>query len=376
MGRLNLVIADHEEDYVKRFSDFLTYKYSNRFQISYFTKYDCLLHFIENESRKIDILLVDVDMYGKGIPFDKAGTVIILTCGNQPANYTECRQINKYQHGDKLVGDIIEVYALENEEGNERVYTNNDRTAKIVTFFSPAGGSGTTCVALGLSVQCAMRGMTVLYLDFQTLNSTKMFFASPKVRGLSDILYSLKGNGADMAAKIEALRCVDEEFNIHFFAPAQSGAELWEVTPEEYVAFIRQIRAMGYYDVIFIDASADFALRNAEILETSDRVFIIVRQDSLSIKKAEVLFDEMSILEQRKGINLKDGTHIIINNCNGSSADMVNGLTVGEKVPAFILPFSAKISGISKLKTLADMEDDFNKGINVILNKGILESVR
>ncbi|HHV99147.1 MAG TPA: AAA family ATPase [Clostridiaceae bacterium] len=376
MGRLNLVIADHDEDYVKSFSDFLTYKYSNRFQISYFTKYDCLLDFIENEGKKVDILLLDIDMYAEDMPFDKVGTVIILTGGNQLVKNTEHKQINKYQHGDRIVGDIIEAYSMEDRGINQRIYTNKNKTTRIVTFFSPAGGSGTTCVALGSSVQCAMRGMTVLYLDFQTLNSTKLFFEFSKTRGLSDILYSLKEKETDIAAKIEALRCVDEEYNIHFFAPAQSGVELWEVTPEEYAAFIRQIRNMGYYDVIFIDSSADFALRNAEILETSDRVFIIVRQDTLSAKKAKVLLDEMNILEQRKGVNLKDGVRIIINNCNGSPADMVTGLTIEEKAPAFILPYSPEISAIRELKTLADMEDDFNKGINVILNKGILESVR
>jgi len=377
MGRLNLVIADRDEDYVKSFSDFLTFKYSNRFQISYFTKYDCLLDFIENEGKKVDILLVDIDMYTEDMPFDKVGTVIILTSGNQPVIETEYKHINKYQHGDRIVGDIIEACSMENKGISQRVYTNKNKAARIVTFFSPAGGSGTTCIALGSSVQCALRGMTVLYLDFQTLSSTKMFFeSSSKARGFSDILFALKDGGADVAVKIEALRCVDEEYNIHFFTPAQSGVELWEVTPGEYAAFIRQIRAMGYYDVIFIDASADFVLRNPELLETSDRVFIVVRHDALSIKKTKVLFDEMNILEQRKGINFKDGINIIINNCNGNLADMAMGLTIEEKTPAFILPYSPGISAIRELKTLADMEDDFNKGVNVILNKGIFESVR
>jgi len=379
MARLSLVIADRDEDYVKRFSDFLTYKYSNRFQVSYFTKYDCLLDFIENEGKKIDILLVDINMYTEDMPFDKAGTVIILTCGNQPVNDTRCKQykhINKYQHGDRLVGEIIETYFMENNVINECVYTNKSRTGRVVTFFSPSGGSGTTCVALGSSVQCAMRGATVLYLDFQTLSTTKMFFESSKAHGLSDILYSIKDTGADVAAKIEALRCVDEKYNIHFFAPAQSGTELWEVVPEEYATFIQQIRGMGYYDIIFIDTSAYFVLRNAEILEVSDRVFIIVRQDNLSIKKLKTLFSEMDILEQRKGINLKDGSNIIINNCNGSLVDMAEGLAMEEKAPDFILPYSPEISCIRELKTLADMEDGFNKGINMILNKGIFESMR
>ena len=373
MARLKLVIADHEEDYVKRFSDFIAYKYSNRFQISYFTKYDCLLNFIENEGVKIDILLLDMDMYAEGIPLDKVRTVIILTKGNQSVNDKECNKINKYQHGDTLVGDIMGIYTLENEDGSGHMFTNKNRTSKIATFFSPAGGSGATCVALASSVQCAMRGMRVLYLDFQSLNSTEMFFGPSKSPGLSEILYSLKENGVNLAAKIEALRCVDEKYNIHFFAAAQSTAELWEVTPREYVAFIHQIRCMGYYDVIFIDTSADFALRNAEVLGSSDCVFIIVRQDVLSIKKTEVLLDEISILEQRKGISLKEGIHIIINNCNGGFADIAAGLTIREKVPAFMLPYSAEVSCIMDLKILADMEDGFNKGINVILNKGIFE---
>ncbi len=373
MGRLNLVIADSEEDYVKGFSDFLAYKYSNRFQISCFTKYDCLMNFIENEGKRIDILLIDQDMYTEDMPFDKVGTVIILTRGNQPVNDKKCKQINKYQHGDRLVGEIIETYALENGESSGYMITNKDGATRVVTFFSPAGGSGTTCVALGLSVQCAMRGIRVLYLDFQTLNSTEMFFGQSKGHGLSDLLYFLKDNGADIAAKIEALRCVDEKYNIHFFAPARSGAELWEVTPDEYASFICQIKRMGYYDVVFIDASADFALRNAEVLLVSDRVFIIVRKDVLSAKKTEVLLDEISILEQRKGIKLKDGIQIIVNDCNGYINDNATGLNIGEKKPDFLLPFSPEISGIRELKALANMEDGFNKGINVILNKGIFE---
>lgn len=374
MGRLNLVIADSEEDYVKGFSDFLACKYSNRFKISCFTKYDCLMNFIENEKQKIDILLIGQDMYAEGVSLDKlnnVGMVMILTRGNQPVNDKEYKQINKYQHGDRLVGEIIESYSLENGESSGYMFTNKNGATKVVTFFSPAGGSGTTCVALGASVQCAMIGMKVLYLDFQTLNSTRMFFGQSKSRGLSALLYFLKDNESDIAAKIEALRCVDEKYNIHFFAPAQSGAELWEVTPKEYASFIYQLKRMGYYDVVFIDASADFVLRYAEILSASDRMFIIVRRDVLSIYKAEVLLDEISILEQRNGIKLRDGIQIIINNCNGYIDDKAMGLSIREKKPDFLLPFSTEISGIKELKVLANMEDSFNKVISVILNKGI-----
>lgn len=371
MSRISLVIADSEEVYARRLSDFLAYKYSNRFQVSYFTKYDCLMDFIKNGDKKVDVLLVDKDMYTEDMPWDKVGTVMLLASATQTASGKEMGCINKYQHGDRLVGDIMEHLNYESQVYSGHIFASESRGTRIVSFFSPAGGSGATCVAMGSSVQCAMRGMTVLYLDFQTLSCTELFFKPSRAKGLSDILYSLKNDKTNLTARIEAVRSIDHEHNVHFFAPAESGMELNEAAPEEYAAFIRQIRNMGQYDAVFIDLSADFALRNAAVLEESDFVFLVMREDTLCIKKAEMLLCEMSILSQKKGIDLKDKTNIIINKAMENSEGKAFDFNTAGKAEVFTLPFSNAISDIKNLKPLTNMEDGFNRGINQFLNKRV-----
>ena len=68
--------------------------------------------------------------------------------------------------------------------------------ARVIAVYSPIGGSGKSTIAAGLSVQCARRGMKVLYLNFERASCTSAFFNPGQGVNLSRVMLSIKcGSG-------------------------------------------------------------------------------------------------------------------------------------------------------------------------------------
>jgi len=337
MGRLFLVIGDTDTAYLDGLLKYLSYAYSDRFRISSFTSTESLMRFLSGHGGEIDILLVAPEIYSDKLPENRIKTLIILSSGRLHEDINSHGVVNKYQHGDRIATEVIGIYSRTNKK--EIISVDGGKKTRVVSVYSPAGGTGKTTIAIGTSVICAQAGKKVLYIGFEDISTLPMFFQHTRSPNLSNIIYYLKDKEKNLAFKIEGIRCIDSGTGLHFFAPPDCAWELDELSSEDVSDLISHIRSMHYYDVVFIDMPCTFSRRNLSLMLSSDDVFLVTTRDETSCLKLVTYENQLSVLSDDERSSICGKTVLIVNNgirdvCGSGKSIVFGGRNASLTIPA------------------------------------------
>lgn len=274
MGRLSLVIADYDAEYIQNFEKYLITYHPKRFELSSFSAAEPLNAYL-GASHKIDILLVSSKMYMELNNTGKQEIVLILS-ENGSVTPPELETVNKYQHMDRLVSEVIRLYTLASRK--ECPVSGNEGT-RIISVVSPAGGTGKSSIAAGCSILCAGRGMRVFYLNLEDIPSTEMFFRGDSKQSFSNVIYQLKGSSPNLWLKLEAARCIDTGTGVHFFRPAANILDMNELTDQDMSRLLFEFRKSSAYNAVFIDLPTGLNERYSSVLKYSDEILLILTPD-------------------------------------------------------------------------------------------------
>lgn len=366
MAKIKMVIADTDEDYIEGLYNFITCNYFGRFQLSSYTRESYLLEFLDNNTDKIDILLISPELYSDQLQRYHIKTVIILSSGKLASGIENFECINKYQHAGKLINQILNIYA---EQNHSEVSVNaGSKKTKVVGFYSPVGGSGKTTVSIVSSIISTQMGRSAFYLNFEDFHSTPLLLNCENHLNLSNILYYLKEKNKNIMLKMEACRCIDDVTGIHYFMPPESIIEMDEMLPEELQQLIIHLKNMSYYDVVFVDMSSSFNRKNVKLMESCDEVIIVLTQDSTTEVKVNSFIKELDILSSKNGSNLLDKLTFVLNKSSIHVPTYFRNLNFNGKTIAFSLPqFSTPITRQTILH-YANSDNEFSKNVNQLLN--------
>lgn len=367
MGRLKLVIGDNDGDYVESLADYLINKYPGRFQICSFTGREQLDAYFE-KGGKADILLINPGMHNGTFPDKRAGITILLSDTKKCPPSAPVRSIFKYQRGDILAAAIMEALSGSGE-GVETGPSGIGKRTRIIAVYSPAGGTGKTCISICSSVLCAKAGLSVFYLNMESISTTPVFFNCCNERNLSRVIYHLKEKRGNLDLAIESMTCVDEGSGVEFFSPPESTVELEELLPGELKRLLAQFREMGKHDIVFVDMADDFNSRTMALLEASDEVFLIVTRDSSCISKLKTYVTELDKLLEDDASGLWAKTTVILNKCRGRpDVGLYEGVTGGKPVDIKLAEFKGPLD-ISEAGIMSGINSGFYAGVNRLVSK-------
>ena len=354
MSKLHLLIADNDVDYVNSVVSFLTSAYAGRFILSSFTEEQPFVNFLgRNKSTKeckLDILLLGSGFDAGSYQAFNGGVVIILEekydqIKNQ--NKGEKKKIFKYQRGDVLVSQALQIFADISPEACG--LCSGGQTTRVIAICSPDGGVGKTTAAIGMSVQAAWEGKKVFYLNLEFLPSTELFFSGEQEQNLSNVIYYLKNNRKNLSMKLDGAKCVDPWYRIDYFKEPDSVLDLKEDIAQELRTLVRQLVLTGSYDRIYIDMSASLEQNYLAVLEICDDILVLFTQDVISVEKTKKLIKEFELLERGKDLALLEKVSLIINkyeNIGSDSAETkICGKNIAHKIPrvtGLMLPHGTK----------------------------------
>ncbi|WP_010248088.1 AAA family ATPase [Acetivibrio cellulolyticus] len=367
MTRLKLIIADTDETYVESIAGYFMLNYSQRFQVSSFTDKACLVEYLSDESNKIDVLLIDSELYSREILKGNVATVILLTVDRVSSESNEYYTISKYQQGDKIVSDIFNIYAQKDD--GDIINITGEKKTKVVAVYSPIGGSGKTTISTSCAIQCAQKGLKVFYLNLEDFQSTALFCDCRGGQNLSNILYYLKDKSKNLQLRIESAKCIDGEYNIHYFCPPESLLDLQDSKPEELKTLLGELKSMGQYDIVYVDMSSSFDDRNISILDSSDEILLVLPQDAVSDIKIDLFSNEMDILKQRKGIDFSDKINLVLNKYNSYMALEVETVSVCGNSIDYYIPVVPGMMAIKGNNRLMDLQGHFTESIEELIER-------
>lgn len=367
LGRLRLAIADSDEAYVDSLVNFLISNYSLRFQINSFTRRDCLNDFLLEEGGKVDVLLISRDIFSDSLPVKRAGTVILLADGRRNIESEAFPVVNKFQHGDRLVSNVMNIIS-DRVFHQDILIERNDR-AKIIAVYSPAGGVGKTYITVSSCIRCSQTGMKVFYLNLEEMNSTRSFFDCNSEQNLSNIFFHVKEKSKNLHLKMEGIKCIDSQFNVHFFSPPDSNMEKEDMLPEEAEQLVGCLRQNGDYDLIFIDLSSSFNRINLKLLEMSDEILLIAAPEEMVKAKLKILETEIKKLVCSGNGSISNKVTVILNKYMGEPAVADQNFEFMGISAEIVLPYSEELQHIKETKQLAAPGSCFYSGISGLVGR-------
>lgn len=316
MGRLRLALADGDAEYLSKLERFLIVNYPQRFELISFASREKLTACLDS-TWKADILLINSEMLKDG-PLTANGARLIVMTGDSaapaPAGYDT---VQKYQHADRLVADMLRLYAaggFRDSSGSGR------RRTRIICVCSPSGGTGKSSIAAGCSVLYESRGNRAFYLNLEAIPSTEMFFHSDSAQSFSNVLFHLKGREGNLGLRLEGASSMDPRTGVHFFKPPENLFEMNELTAQDATLLLDEFSRSLAYDAVFIDTGEGFGAVNTAVFKRSDVILPVLTPG----QAASVKFS--GFIKGMENINvLRDGQ-------TGKIITVMNKVTGNEKI--------------------------------------------
>jgi cellulose biosynthesis protein BcsQ len=294
MGRLSLVIADHDAEYIRNLEKYIMINYPKRFEILSFSAADSLCAYLKKQPQT-DILLVNCKMIDESIKAYNHGVVMVLTEHESEAEVHDYESVKKFQHIDNLVSEIVRLYT---SRSNRNCRISGNKHTRIVSIISPSGGTGKSCIAAGCSIISAGRGFKAFYLNFESIPSTEAFFNGDSMQNFSKVIYHLKGSN-NLWLRLEAAKCIDIKTDVHYFKPPENISEMDELDDQDMMRLISEFKSSGVYDYAFIDMSAGLDRKNSSILRCSDIIVLVLTDDAIMQTKVKEFQKSLELLENK-----------------------------------------------------------------------------
>jgi pilus assembly protein CpaE len=170
------------------------------------------------------------------------------------------------------------------------------RDGKILTFFSPKGGIGTTTLAVNVAVAMAESGHRTLLMDGSLqFGDVAVMLNLKSTTSIVDLAERIDHIDQDLISSV--LLEHESGLRVLLAPPRPEMAEL--VNTEDLKNLLEMMRSM--FDYIVIDTSSSIDDINLVMLDAADRIVLVARQSLPSLKNVSRFFDLSEYLEYEQG---------------------------------------------------------------------------
>lgn len=261
---------------------------------------------------KPDIVLMDINMPGlDGIAASRAisqgvpSAQIIIMSVQTEADYLRRAMLAgardflmKPFSGDELVTAVRRVYQMRppvsttTEEAASQGTLNGQpiprprREGKIISVYSPKGGSGCTTIAINLAVALAQRGQRVILIDASLqFGDVAVMLNMKTTRSIIDLVERTDDLDHDLLSSVALPHKTG--LKVLMAPPRPEMADL--VTDEHMRLIMKNLRSM--FDFIVVDTSSSLNDVALAVLDAADRILLVTQQDLPSLKNVSRFFD-------------------------------------------------------------------------------------
>lgn len=255
-----------------------------------------------------DVILMDINMPGQdGISASQAITravpsaQIIIMSVQSEADYLRRAMLAgardflmKPFSGDELMAAIRRVYETRpkiapvtaREEGLKSDRDSSAKMGKIISVFSPKGGSGCTTIAINMAVLLATRNYKTALVDaslqFGDVAVTLNLRPTTSIIDLVDRINELDN---DFVSSV----LVEHSTGLKVLLAPPKPEQAEHVQSEHIDTLLKQLA--GMFDYVIVDTSSALNEITLTVLDASDRFFLVAQQSLASLTNMRRFFD-------------------------------------------------------------------------------------
>lgn len=286
---VRIAVADGNEEYLNRLVSVLE-EYTD-LTLSVYTDRSSLETALV--SRTFDILLFDSDLYDGQTVLKKNSLAVMLLDEDKvvPAACQNFHKINKYQRISSIYKKILELYSEICQDVGELM---GGQPVVSTAFYSPAGGSGKTTLALVAASKLAMRGHKTFYVNFEDVASEDCYLPQGGEKGISELLGFL-GSEINFPMKLQSLLQTKAD-NLYYLNHFDSPNDIYEMTAQETGELLMEISRSGLFEYIIVDMGVALDARALSIFEQMQKIVVVEKPDTISRHKVKCFMAQTHIL--------------------------------------------------------------------------------
>lgn len=273
-----IAVCDASENYALNLSGSLMQLVPEYMSVSTFTSVEALAKYsTENE---INTIIVSESSYDPCVMQATFGVLIVLR--ENPEFVLEgAILIDRFQSREDLLMSVLKNLP-ESMEGCfvKRLKT---RSWKVIGLYSPVRRCLQTSFGLSMG-QLLAQEHKVLYMNFECFSGFSRWFEKQFDSDVLDLLYFFDCDKEKLARRIPMM--VHRLGDLEIIPPAASYYETSDRGGEHWVEVFRAIEDVTDYEYLILDLT-DSMQGLLQVLEYCDRVYTLVREDTLSLAKLE-----------------------------------------------------------------------------------------
>ncbi|WP_310831767.1 hypothetical protein [Paenibacillus pedocola] len=289
-----IVLAVRESQYIEPLLHYIHHSdYGELLRVSAFSRPETFMEFMKSEET-VDAVVGD-PFFIEAWLVEGKNTVpwaVLSEDGRtlgKSANLAGGVVIAKYQSLPALLESILQLCDVV----RSRPSSADREQTLILGVVSATGSSGKTTLALNMSKQLTDLGLSVFYLNLESVDSSGLFVPMPagNTPGLERLLYELKAGrgegGKDSAGNIELGRYVAryDRLRCDAFRPVENFKEMLQMTRQDTLDLLELLDAAGSYDIVIVDAGSIEEERTLAVLQRCGILLWMLRNDEASMYK-------------------------------------------------------------------------------------------
>ncbi|MBR2048757.1 MAG: AAA family ATPase [Oscillospiraceae bacterium] len=329
--KIKLAILDRDKTYLMRMVSTFGVKYADKLELYSFTDADNAVRTVTDA--RIDVLLSgDTDFDCSRLPSRCAFAYLVDSMGID--SLKEQQAICKFQKGDLIYKQILGVYS--EKASTITGFSSDGDSGAVIAFCSASGGVGSSTMAAACAVHFAMQKKKTLYLNLEKFGSAELFFSGPGQSDMSDVIFALKSKKTNLALKLTG--CVkQDETGVFFFDQTKIALDMLELTTEDVLRLISELKLMGEYDYIILDL--DFALdrESLSVLRQAQSIILVGDGSAASNLKTQRAYAALTELERNQDAPLTNRLTFAYNKVSSKNGASLNvaGLRVLGGAPVY-----------------------------------------
>jgi MinD-like ATPase involved in chromosome partitioning or flagellar assembly len=272
-----------------------------------------------------------------------------VVAASEPANLVEaCRRVvaTSARENASLAAEILRSETPQFESVPPAAALSTPTLAKIITVFSPKGGSGKTTIATNLAVALSEMGTTVCLVDLDLeFGDVAISLGLTPARTLGDAVKTQAVGDDD-----DALRMLITEYRPGLdciLAPIEPGAA--EKIPAELISDLLTL-LRSRYGCVVVDTPSQFSELVLAALDVSDHHVLLANPELPSLKSLRLTLDMLDLLHYPR-----ERRSVVFNR-----ADAASGLTADEAVNAIKFPITIEVPASR------DVPASINRGVPIV----------